>query len=50
MCSPSQPHSVGPGGDREEAEGSQGGAGEAAERKSESPVMGNAGRCVCNRR
>lgn len=43
MCSPLQPHAVGPGGDREEAEGSQGGAGEAAERKSESPVMGNAG-------
>lgn len=35
-----QPDSVGPGGDGEEAEGGQGPAGEAAERESESPVVG----------
>lgn len=45
-----QPHSAGPGGDREEAEGSQGGAGEAVKRTSESPVMGNTGRRLCNQR
>lgn len=38
-----QPHSARPGGNRKEAEGSQGRAGEAVKRKSESPVMGNTG-------
>lgn len=39
-----QPDPAGSGGDREETEGGQGGAGEAAQREGESPVMGNAGR------